>query len=871
MKTDIRPQVALKSKKQGDVIDFRVLAQSEGPLSNKDFEALFNQLSVGNMPDKPRYEAERPPWVTFGPFKLGGAAYIAATRQDWTARNDRSSRPVSATVGLCLQYGEVAAEAPTYTLLHDQIPRSGSLMHSEGASLEPPRVSLAGGEGQWEAVAGFIEKFGFDFCAAVAALLIQSPVALVNGYDLGSDIRLSFIDAVASLLPFGARADLSASTWMQSASSSAMRLGFTDQARPGQQQRVAWGEPGSAKLEPGSKAKKYYQLLLDIKGRRGLPYLVTSLAGCREPITFGEGDAFLNALRSTDRLYLLWQDLKAGQASADEVRTAFELNGLSHLPEDKQCDLLAVLVDNLQSRDLSILRQRWVDGLQPRVCEAISSRLQAPEFQSELLWGLYQLADEKKWLARYVEALLRPMAEAVEPRPDAVKLLYNGLQRLGAPGSHAETQRIWKMLSRRRRLLYELGVVVIYECEVEREVKAWLAWLAGDDAFLKGEFDVFAAAAGLRKKAVTPEQLEEVGRVPGHFVRVLVRAAMSISQTSKDVSILERLVNAVSAWLLNHVGEMEEDEAQRWCQLLPALTTVPLDSDLVHARWDAVYLAVMPKDSELLLDPYLCQRNAEFNAYLKKFIPLLDRLGQRKQRAIGALAARCRTLPLRAEEQAVNLLHLLADLVPVAQEEAVKAELADAVVRVIESRPDLLSHPVFVTRLKQYLLVERGSTHLFRVLETKLTKSLCEKRPTAEVTEIVAEMLSTQAMDRELKVIKILDLRGFLCDPAQVEDFIKGLDAHLGTHGARDKVRDFHRSLLKYDSDAANLYLQYATTRAVNRLKEDSDLFEVVGEFLNEKLSIEAGAAVDKISHHVKREGLLRRGFAFLQPKKNRP
>lgn len=869
MATDIISQVALKSKKQGDVVDFRVLAQSEGPLSNKDFEALFNRLSVGNMTDKPKYEGERPPWVTFGPFKLGGTTYMAATRQDLTARNDRSSRQVSATVGLSLPYEEVAAATPTYRLLYDQIPRSGSLMHSDATSLEPPRVSLAGGDRQWEAVARAIEETGFDFCASVAALLIQSPVALVNGYDLSSDLRLSFIDAVTGLLPFGARADLSVSTWMQSASSSAMRLGFTDQARPGQQ-RVAWGEASSVKLEPGSKAKKYYQLLLDIKGRRGLPYLIKSLAGCHEPITFGEGDVFINTLRSTDRLNLLWQDLKAEQASADEVRSAFELNSLPNLPEDKQCDLLAVLVDNLQLRDLNILRQRWVDGLRPRLCEAISSRLQVPEFQSELLWGLYQLADEKRWLAWYVEALLRPMPEAVEPRPEAMRLLHKGLQRLDGLGARAETQRIWRMLARHRLLLYELALVSIYDLQDERESKARLAWLAGDDASLKVEFEVFATAAGLRKKAVAPEHLEAVGRVPGHFVRLLVKVAVSISHASKDRSILERFVNAVSAWLLNHLGEMEEEETQRWGQLIPGLRDVPFDSDLINARWDAIYLAAMPKDSELLLEPYLCERNSEFNAHLKKFIPLLDCLGQRKQRAVSVLAAWCRTLSLTVEEQAVNLLHLLADLVPHAQEEAVKGELADAVVSIIESRPALLSHPVFATRLKQYLVVERRSTHLFRVLETKLAKSLFGKSPPAEVTETVAEMLTTQAIDRELKVLKILDQRGFLRDPAQVEDFIKGLDTHLGVLGARDKVKDFHRSLLKYDSDAAKLYLQYVTARAVNRLKEDGDLLEVVGEFLDEKLSGEAGAAVDKISHHLKREGFLR-GFSFWATKKNRP
>ena len=607
MEADIKPQVALKSKRQGDAVDYRVLAQSEGPLSNKDFESLFNRLSVGNLPTpaQSKYEGERPPWVTFGTFKLDGATYIAAIHQDWTARNDRSTRQVSATVGLCLPYEVFAAEAPSYRLLHNQMPGVSALAHTHSGTLETPRVCLTGEGGQWEAVAKSIEEFGVEFCASVAALAVQSPVALVNGYDLSSDLRLSFIDAVAGLLPFGARADLSASTWMQSASSSAMRLGFTDQARPGQQQRVAWGEAASNKLERGSKAERYYQLLLDIKDRCGLAHLVTALSGRREPMSFGEGDAFIDALRETDLLNLLWQDLKAGRASSEEIRRAFELNGISNLPEEKQRDLLAVLVEDLEARDLELLSSRWLDGLQSPVCEAISHRLQVPNFQSDILWGLYRLADEKNWLARYLEALMEPMPEPAEPRPEAVRLLYQGILQLARVAPRPESQRIWEQLARHRRMLYELALVAIYEAQDERAVKNWLTWLAGDSPVLKEEFDVFLAAAGLKKKAVTSEQLDAIGRVPGNFVRLVVGVAINVSRASKDVNILERFVNAVSAWLLTNLGGMDDVERQRWRQLLPALKDVPTNSDYVDARWDVIYLSEMSSDRGLLLEPYL--------------------------------------------------------------------------------------------------------------------------------------------------------------------------------------------------------------------------------------------------------------------------
>ena len=162
---------------------------------------------------------------------------------------------------------------------------------------------------------------------------------------------------------------------------------------------------------------------------------------------------------------------------------------------------------------------------------------------------------------------------------------------------------------------------------------------------------------------------------------------------------------------------------------------------------------------------------------------------------------------------------------------------------------------------------------MFRILEAKLTRALSQKRPTEEVTEIVAEMLSTQAMDRELKVIKILDQRDFLQDPPRVEEFVRALDAKLAEAGlveAHARVKEFHRSLLKYDSGAARLYLKYMTESLVNRLKQDADSSEVAGEFLDERQRGEAAAALDRIAHNVKREGLLR-SISFWGQRKNKP
>ena len=83
--------------------------------------------------------------------------------------------------------------------------------------------------------------------------------------------------------------------------------------------------------------------------------------------------------------------------------------------------------------------------------------------------------------------------------------------------------------------------------------------------------------------------------------------------------------------------------------------------------------------------------NSEFRSYLKKFVPLFERLGPRKEQAVCELARWCRAFTPTMEEQFVNLLYLLAELIPHTQDKDGKDELAHSVVKVIEARPDLLA------------------------------------------------------------------------------------------------------------------------------------------------------------------------------------
>jgi hypothetical protein len=861
-------QLAFKTKRQGDAQDYRVLARSEGPLSIEDFETVFNRLSVGTMPSKAIYDGEKPPWVTFGSVKTNQVTYIAAIRQEWTDLTDARSRPVAAMCCLCFPYTELAESRPTYATIYRGIPHLSAFLNAKGILTDDASLFIQP-EKQWQEVARVIDEVGFEYCASVASLLVSTPVAIVKGISLKVEERLSFLDAITGLLPYGARADLHASTWMYSASSSTTRLGFTEAARQ-EQQRVAWGEESDHILSTDSESKGYYQLLMNIRERHSTREIVKSLASQVNPIKFGSQTTFINALRATDRLNLLWQDLKDGQVRAADVRSAFREEVVTELPDNKKAALLLTLFQDLEPQDFKLLRQHWSRQLEAPLCTVIVSAPEDPGFPSGTLLSLYDLAVEKNWLAQYLEALLQSTLNDTMAKAGALDLLYMGLSELNGDHNAEDAKRIRAKLILHRRLLYEFAFIVLQHSA--EGVKSWFKWLAGNNQSVTSDLDTFAIAAGLKKRDASLQQIRRIGESSSQLVPRLIRLAANVSDEAQDLSILGRIIPSATVWLLESFDSLNKAARDEWRLLLPVIKNTPVKTDLDDARVDVLYLALSTGDVGLLLETYLRGPLNPFRSYSHKLLGLLDCLGDTKQRAIEDLIAYCSSLDFRLIENNDNLLHFYSELVAHTKSERAQEKLAEAIEMLLNIEPDLLSRPTFTPRLRNYLVEGKRSSGLFKAFESKLKKQLSSKVAVSEIANIVVDLLSLHSIDKELKVIKILDNQKFLSAPQQIEEFIEALKLQFARRypygsEAHEQTIYFHKALLKYDSYWTDDYRQYLGTRLLNELRKIAIMAELVGDELNENQAEEVSLQLDKVYNRLKRDGFLK-GLTFWPTKK---
>lgn len=870
MASSVPYQLAFKAKKQNDAKDYRVLGRSEGPLSVEDFEAIFSRLSVGTMPFKAKYDGEREPWVTFGAIQVGQVTYVAAIRQEWTDRNDARSRPVAAMCCICLPYESLRESRTTYETIYKAIPPLGTFLDSEESMSAADEGAFSPCEEQWQKVAQVIDDVGFKYCASVASLLITSPVAIVKGVNCKVEARLSFLDAATSLLPYGVRAHLNASAWMYSSSSETTRLGFADAARQ-EQRRVAWGELPEDFIWKDSEARDYFYLLMNIRERRSTLEIVKALAAQTAPLDFTARSTFLSDLRATDRLNLLLQDLKNRTVTADEVRAAFAEETAVKLTDAQKAALLRSVIEDLQPhRDLALLHEHWSELLAEHATRVVATLLDS-EGEPDKLRALFDLAVEKHWLTRYLETLLRSAADGAGLKTTAVDLLYGGLKALSGERAEKDAQRIRKSLVTHRQLLYELACIVLRENSAKAAL-SWFEWLADGDQSLSGELDAFAIAAGLRRRDVTFQQLRRISAGASEFVPRLMRMAAESGEKSDNSSALERLVPAASVWLLENFDSLDEPERKQWVSLLPAIKATPVKTEQDDARVDVLSLALAPGGGELLIETYLPGRTEDFRSYAGTLVNFLNLLGESKQKAVESLITYCSGLNLGPTENAVKLLSLYTDLIPHAKNEGVRVLLADAIVKTVDSAPDLLTHKALAPRLKDFLVETNRAGGLFRPLESLLRKRLAAKEPIAVIANLVADMLGVQSINKELKIIKVLDEQKFLNDPGQIEQLVEELERQLTGHQpssaqARQTTTYFHKAIITYDSEAANVYRQYLGNRLLNELRKAELLAELVSGEMNERLEEDVSHTLHSIYSKLKKESFIK-GLLFRPAKK---
>jgi hypothetical protein len=240
--------------KTADDSGYRLLGCSDGKLSSQNFEAAIGRYLPGTLEILPQVSvsylarADQP-----------GGSYLALAIHEFApgGQFDAAHREIAFIRYFCVPYEQLAADAVSYRAMYEafnplSLPAGGGPPQQVTLTPIPPRVPVD----------------NYQTLQVAALLLTGRPVCVLGADRTSMQDRLRFIDTVMSLLPYGMRSRMSASTWTSSSyQTHRFRLFFTDQPRAaeGQDHVVIWEQPERTAISPELRNAYDYLAWLDDK------------------------------------------------------------------------------------------------------------------------------------------------------------------------------------------------------------------------------------------------------------------------------------------------------------------------------------------------------------------------------------------------------------------------------------------------------------------------------------------------------------------------------------------------------------------------------------------------------------------------------
>jgi hypothetical protein len=249
--SEVEAQWALWGKDGGET-DYRVLRHGKGPFGPDDFQEIITRYASGGKESLPQYTVY---WI---PAEAHHDGYLAVGIHELADADPRRSGGRARTAGgreieyirlFCVRYAELAASGVTYSDLVDAV--RGQQLPADLAG--PVKVDLDLREIAPRPDPPPAERL--RLAENVATLLLTTrPVCVLGAEGVTAEDRLAFIDSVMSLLPYGLRTTMSASTWASSTMQGLkLRLFFSNAERDdgGRTSYVTWDQPGELVFSAG--------------------------------------------------------------------------------------------------------------------------------------------------------------------------------------------------------------------------------------------------------------------------------------------------------------------------------------------------------------------------------------------------------------------------------------------------------------------------------------------------------------------------------------------------------------------------------------------------------------------------------------------
>lgn len=561
----LRAGWALWGKEPGTRTDYAVLACSPEPFGRADFGTIITRFAAGT-PDTRSSGAWELPWVTVSWVGVDASLHIGVCVTDSTGQVDWVGRPITQTSYYCVPYREVAPAGISYSALCDAVrnvrlaPQDGDLI-----SFTVPVTST-------EEAAQRVEDLGERAVGVAAAALLGGPVSIVEAEGTTLGQRLDFIDAVASLLPYGYRAKLSAATWSDSGTRHRLRLAFASRPRD-DAAVVSWRHPGDVP-DGDTIPRAYYEHLRQLRsgtaahGKKfDLSTVVAHLAARTEPQKFEQSQEALVILREIDlpdRVLRAYRD--GAQLEPAEVRQAIRVSLLEQMPPGDRQDLLAALSTVGSAGDWPALSQRLGQvtdlGALCRILAQFGRRiLWAAQPDTDVLRAVLDVANNRG-LDDDVLAELVGLPEQAPALSGGV-LCAAGLLAAAMPasGSDAEAYPVT-----RDALAKSPPTVAAYLAALagaDRAAGQFLAWLT---PHLPPTFVLqFGIALGSSRGEVSEGDIAELARSGPGCVTGLLATGSATRQ-------LDYLLPGFTFWAVSR-GELSPAERRYWSERLGGLVT----------------------------------------------------------------------------------------------------------------------------------------------------------------------------------------------------------------------------------------------------------------------------------------------------------
>ncbi|MEU5180716.1 hypothetical protein AB0G49_11765 [Streptomyces longwoodensis] len=336
-------------KESGSAHDYRVLHNSGGSARRDQLARFVQSASAGNPPPPDVRGGDGLPWITVNSWTIGSDSWIGVAVTDRSDRRDRDGRAVVPTSFFLVDYDDLRPYTPGFLALYRAVEHE-RLADDPSRTTSVPLHVTQGDEGSAHAGLERIAQFlpGGDglrgaahWAAQVAArLLAGRRVVLTGASHLDRYERLMVLDAIAGMLPYGLRADLSVATCGDGFSQPQHLLSFGPGHTPGAD-LITLGGPAEQPLD-GQAALFANRLDRLIEARRGgVDTLLTFFAGATAPLLRDDREAVSASLDELDVVHLAAVAVRDGRATPQQIAGALDARHPGEAVTDDWADIFA--------------------------------------------------------------------------------------------------------------------------------------------------------------------------------------------------------------------------------------------------------------------------------------------------------------------------------------------------------------------------------------------------------------------------------------------------------------------------------------------------------------------------------------------------